>query len=128
VTSYDVIGWIFLLGGIALVISLINRLTDSQSQRTGVTQVTSEQRDTARREFLKTAKRMQAKILSASQFGMVNLLPNLSLSLRVEAPEGAYDVDVEHHVDFIDLPRFTEGCMVDVYVDPENREHVVVAG
>jgi hypothetical protein len=33
---------------------------------------------------------------------------------------------VEHHVEIIDVPRFAEGCMIDVFVDPEDREHVEV--
>jgi hypothetical protein len=79
-----------------------------------------------RREFLDSATVMRAKVVFSTQFGMVNQKPNLNLSLRVEAPDGAYDVDVEEHVEFVDLPRYAEGSTVYVYVDPKDRQHVAL--
>ena len=62
----------------------------------------------------------------AFQVGQYNLQPLMSFHLRIEAPEGAYEVDVEHAVDprYADLYR--DGCKLHVYVDPKNREHVKV--
>ena len=78
--------------------------------------------------FRASAKRLQAKIVTAWQFGLVNLKPNLQLSLRVEDPDGPYDVDMEHHVEFVELPDYREGRMVDVLVDAKDKKHVVVTG
>jgi hypothetical protein len=121
-----------IVGGIALVITLINRWADAQGKGASTSvnpdvQAEREKRAADRREFLKRARRMRAKVRFMFQSGTVNLLPNLHLALTVEAPEGAYDVDVEHHVQIIEIHRFAEGRMIDVYVDPEDREHVVVA-
>jgi hypothetical protein len=57
------------------------------------------------------------------------LKPNYRVTLKVEAPAGAYDVDTEMHVDYADAHRMKDGRTVDVYVDlkhPENRKQVVL--
>ncbi|HEY8091482.1 MAG TPA: hypothetical protein VIF09_26640, partial [Polyangiaceae bacterium] len=84
--------------------------------------------DAERDAFRASARRLRAKIVTVFQFGMVNLKPNLQLSLHVEDPDGAYDVDVEHYVEFVELSEFRKGRMVDVLVDPKDRMHVVVRG
>jgi type II secretory pathway pseudopilin PulG len=102
--------------------------TQRARQQAEQEQRTKEEADsvTKAREFRKSATRMRARVRFMYQSGMVNLLPNLHLTLTVEAPDGPYDVEVEHHVENIDLPRFAEGSTIDVYVDPEDRKHVVV--
>lgn len=82
-----------------------------------------EQRDEA---FWKSAKCVRAKVLSTYQDGMVNLKPNLRITLRVEAPEGDYEMETELHVDYTDLHRLSTGSMIDVYVDPKKRDRVVL--
>ena len=69
---------------------------------------------------------MRAKVVFCSQFGLVNLKPNLNLSLRVEAPDGAYDAEVEEHVEYVDLPLYAQGRTVYVYVDPKDRQHLAL--
>ncbi len=79
-----------------------------------------------RREFVDSATIMRAKVVFSFQAGMVNRKPKLNLSLRVEAPDGAYDVEVEEHVEYVDLPRYAAGSTVYVYVDPKDRQHVAL--
>lgn len=79
-----------------------------------------------RREFEKSATIMRARVLSSSHGGsMRNLKPVLLMRLKVEAPDGAYEVDVERVVEYDELRFFREDRTIDVYVDPKNREHVV---
>ena len=85
-----------------------------------------EQRAEEKRAFVKSAKVMRARVLWSSQQGMVNLKPLLLMSLRVEAPDGPYDVELEEKVEYADLPRFAEGSTIDVYADPSHRERVVL--
>jgi hypothetical protein len=85
-----------------------------------------DQRDNAELELIRTGTRLRAKVRRASQWGTSGLLPYLELSLTVEAPEGEYDVDVKLAVDAAKLHLVAEGSVVDVAVDPENREHLCV--
>jgi hypothetical protein len=86
----------------------------------------SEQRDKERREFLDSAKIVRARVLSAHQEGRINLMPNICLSLMIESPEGAYRAEVTQPIEPTDLHRYRDGSMVDVYVDPKNRERVAL--
>jgi|SRR5579862_8702835 len=76
-------------------------------------------------EFWKNAKRVPATILSCLQYGRVNLRPVLHMRLRVDDPDGAYEVDVEKGVEVTKAHHFEEGNTVHVYVDPKQRERVV---
>lgn len=85
-----------------------------------------EQRDKAELELMRTGTRLRAKVRAAYQFGTFCLLPYLEISLRVEAPDGEYDVDVELAVEPTKLHLVADGSMVDVAVDPKNREHLLI--
>ena len=87
-----------------------------------------EQRDKDEAEFRTRAKRVRARIRSSYQMGMVNQMPNFKFHLRVEAPEGPYDVWVEKHLGYMAIPRYVDGSVVEVRVDPNNRERVVIDG
>lgn len=103
------------------------RSTDDAMARASADDEERRARERAEREaFRKSARRLRAKITGASQLGLVNLKPNLVLSLRVEDPDGSYEVNVQHHVDFVELDHYREGRTVDVLVDPKDRDHVVV--
>jgi hypothetical protein len=83
--------------------------------------------DAERSKFLKSAKLLRAKVLSAYQESRVNLLPSIRFSLMVESPEGDYEVEVTQTIEPTELHRFGKGSMVNVFVDPENRDHVVLS-
>ncbi|HEY8041257.1 MAG TPA: hypothetical protein VIF15_15730 [Polyangiaceae bacterium] len=92
--------------------------TDAKAER--------EQRDKDEREFRESATIGRARVLSAHQLGRVNLEPNIWLILEIESPDGAYQVELTQPIEPTELHRFGKGNMVDVYVDPKNREHVAL--
>ncbi len=83
-----------------------------------------EQRTEYRREFMKSATLVRARVLSSSQVGRTNLQPDLLVSLRVEAPDGPFDVHVEANVEPTELHRLAAGSTIDVWFHPEHRERV----
>jgi len=83
-----------------------------------------EQRAEYRRAFMKSATLVRARVLSSFQVGRINLEPDLQLSLRVEAPDGPFDVDVEEQVEPTELHRLAAGSTVHVWFHPEHRERV----
>jgi hypothetical protein len=116
--------WIVFWGVIGAGMALVWRWQGSRAKARE--RVEREQRDQAEAEFRKSAKLMRARVRWSYQMGMVNLKPNLHFHLTVEAPEGAYDAEVEQPIEYMDLPRFADGSMVGVWVDPKNRERVVL--
>lgn len=88
-------------------------------------EVERERREQARKEFWEKAKRVKAKVLSAYGTGArYNLEPVIALRLRIEGPDGGYDVEVEQAIDPIDLARLTPGKVVSVYIDPSKRDRI----
>jgi hypothetical protein len=83
-----------------------------------------EKRAESRREFMKAATLVRARVLSSFQVGRTNLQPDLQLSLRVESPDGPFDVDVEDNVEPTELHRLAAGSTIDVWFHPEHRERV----
>jgi hypothetical protein len=134
----DLLSWLMfggMLAGLGLLFWLFGRWMDrrDEAETQAAMQVANasrraewEQEDKEHREFRERAVRMRAKVLSKLQGGRVNLRPNLHIRLMVEAPGGAYEVEVEERLDYEHPGRFREGSMVDVLVDPEDREHVVL--
>ena len=80
------------------------------------------------RAFSTPENRVRAKILSAYQSGQYNLMPDICFSLRIEHPDGPYDVTVTKAIEPTELHRFSEGRTIEVYVNPKNRNHVVLRG
>ncbi len=126
-------GALILGAGILAVIALVFRLLDAsdaasfkdaEAETLARNKAKWDQAAKEDHEFLESAKLMTATVLSASQAGRVNLRPNIEFKLRVEHPDGPYEVEVTTTIDPMKAHRFAEGCTVDVFVDPENREHV----
>ena len=126
----DYLPLLLLIAGIGVALWIMNKVVDSYTKvsDSDVEEIRERwAREEAEREaFRQSARRLHAKIVTAFQFGMVNLKPNLQLTLHVEDPEGAYDVDVEKYVEFVELPDYKEGRTVEVLVDPKDKKHVVV--
>jgi hypothetical protein len=77
-------------------------------------------------EFSTPENSVRAEILSAYQMGQYNLMPDIQFSLRIEHPDGPYDVTVTKAIEPTELHRFAKGSTIDVYVNPKNRNHVVI--
>jgi hypothetical protein len=134
----DLLSWMLfggILAGIGLFFWLFGRWMDKRTAAAtqaamqaanASRQAEWEQEEKEDREFRERGVRMRAKVLSKLQYGRVNLRPNLHIRLRVEAPDGAYEVEVQKRLDYEHPHRFPEGSMVDVLVDPEDRERVVL--
>jgi len=84
-----------------------------------------ERRYEEERQFSTPDNCRRATILSAYQMGQYDLMPAICFFLRVEHPEGPYDITVTEAIEPTKLHRFAEGCTIEVYVDPKNRNHVV---
>jgi hypothetical protein len=126
-------GVLILIAGIFAVMALVIRAIDASdaalmkdAEAETVVRKKAEwaQAEKEEQEFLDSATLMSATVLSASQSGRVNLRPNVELKLRVDHPDGPYEVEVTQTIDPMKAHRFAEGCTVEVFVDPENRERV----
>jgi hypothetical protein len=66
-------------------------------------------------------------VLSRLQTGeRINLRVVLDISVMVEAPEGAYRVDLKEPIPYKDLHRFEEGSEIDVYANPDDHTKVLL--
>jgi hypothetical protein len=118
--------------GIVTVVALVAWYVHWSLQRSGEQTLARnkarwDREDEERSKFLKSAKLLRAKVLAAYQEGLVDLLPSIRFSLMVQRPEGDYKVEVTQTIEPTELHRFSRGSMVDVFVDPENRERVVLS-
>ncbi|HEY1696996.1 MAG TPA: hypothetical protein VGG39_32780 [Polyangiaceae bacterium] len=83
--------------------------------------------DDERRAFEKASRIVRARVLSTMQTGeTINLRVVLDIDLKVEAPEGAYEVQVKEPIQYKDLARFEEGREVDVYANPNDKTKVLL--
>jgi hypothetical protein len=98
----------------------------SNAKRDALEDAERKRRDDAESAFWKNAKTMRAKVLMSVQVGMVNLKPNFMLRLKIEAPDGPYEVEIEDHVDYNEVGNLKEGREIAVYVDAKDRNHVRV--
>ena len=120
---------LLLVGGIIAALALLTWWTKAQSRQAEEATLARNKAEWDRQAedldaFLKRAKLVKARILSAQQWGRVNLRPNIQFKLRIESPEGTYEAETTQSIDPTQLHRFGEGSVVDVFVDPENRERV----
>jgi hypothetical protein len=83
-----------------------------------------EQERAEERAFHARAKRYPATVTSAKQVGELNLRPLLALHLAIEAPEGGYEVHIEHAPDVQEAHRYAKGSKIEVDVDPNNQQNV----
>ncbi len=83
-----------------------------------------EQEATEESAFRARAKRYPATVTSAKQVGELNLRPLLALRLAIEAPQGAYEVNIKHAPDVQEAHRYAKGSKIEVDVDPDNQQNV----
>jgi hypothetical protein len=83
-----------------------------------------ERQDAEDKAFKARAKRYPATVMAAKQIGSMNARPLLRLHLNIAAPDGAYELDLEHAPDAQDAHRYASGCAIEVDVDPADRQLV----
>ncbi|HTQ47238.1 MAG TPA: hypothetical protein VMI75_30995 [Polyangiaceae bacterium] len=113
---------LLLVGGIIAAIALLTWWTKAQSRQAEEATLARNKAEWDRQAedldaFLKRAKLVKARILSAQQWGRVNLRPNIQFTLRIESPEGTYEAETTQAIDPTQLHRFGEGSVVDVHVE-----------
>ncbi len=121
--------WIVLWAGVAVVWWWQDARAKAKERAQRARELAErEQQEKDEADFLKRAKPMRARIRSSLQGGRVNLMPNFEFHLTIEAPEGPYDVWVTKPLDYMEIPLYVVGTLVDIRVDPNNRERVVLGG
>ncbi len=142
-TTRDWMGWAVLLAGTGVVwfsvrwrmkasfakaeAEMKSSFAKGEAEAEATLKAQREQEAAERREFYAIAKRLPATVVSSVHVGEYNLRPLLGLRLRIEAPEGAYEVDVEHAPQPQYVHHYGDGEKIDVYVDPKNRDRVKCA-
>jgi hypothetical protein len=105
-----------------------NAASQKAEQQAEATMEAELEREAAEEQaFSARAKRCPASVMSAKQIGSLNARPLLALHLKVEAPDGAYEVDVEHAPDAQDAHRYATGSRIEVDVDSSDRQRVKCA-
>ncbi len=123
-----VLYWVIFAGtaGVILLVQSSMRAKE-RARRDAETKATNEQRakqDKDDAEFWKSAKRFRATVRSAVQFGTVNQMPNMNVTLMVDGPDGRYEASVEQPVDVVDIHRLGPGSVIGVQMNPSNRARV----
>lgn len=78
------------------------------------------------KQYLALWKSAKAKVISVDQTGtFINNNPQVIIKLRVTPPNSKeYDLDLKHVVKLVDIPKIQSGKIINLKIDPENKQNI----